>query len=120
MRTPLDSDSRGARLFVTLALVACASALAGCVAPTPAGTATAAGPSSDTLSGTSGSDSPAVVGDVSTPGAAAARASTAGHRHYVREVRTETTPDGRPIRVVYETEVDAQGRPLSPARPVRY
>lgn len=120
MRTLLDSDSRRARLVVTLACAACASALAGCVAPTPAGTETAVGPSSATRAAPAESGNPAAVGDASTPAVAAAKVGTSGHRHYVREVRSETTPDGRSIRVVYETEVDAQGRPLGPARPVRY
>jgi len=51
---------------------------------------------------------------------AAAKVPFNGERRIVREWRSETTPDGRTIRVAYEVEVDSQGRPIGPARPAKY
>ncbi|MBE7538320.1 MAG: flagellar motor protein MotB [Opitutaceae bacterium] len=69
----------------------------------------------------------AVVGNVAGAVVAAGESASAaakvpfnGERRIIREWRTETTPDGRTIRVPYETEVDAQGRPIGPARPAKY
>ena len=45
--------------------------------------------------------------------------STPGNR-MMREWKYEMTPDGRTIRVAYETEVDAEGRPVGPTHPVKY
>ncbi len=64
-----------------------------------------------------------VAGEVVALGesaAAAAKVSFDGERRLIREWRTETTPDGRTIRVAYEIEIDAQGRPIGPPRPARY
>ena len=82
------------------------------------------GPAVGTAIGTAAG---AVVGNVAGAVAAAGESASAaakvpfnGERRIIREWRTETTPDGRTIRVPYEIEGDAQGRPIGPARPAKY
>lgn len=50
---------------------------------------------------------------------AGALAATASRR-VLREWRAEKTPDGRTVYVSYETEIDADGRPLGPSSPTNY
>ena len=54
----------------------------------------------------------AVVG-VGEGAAAATKATFDNERRVVRTWRTETTPDGRTIKVPVEVEVDEYGRPIS-------
>lgn len=82
------------------------------------------GPAVGTAIGTAAG---AVVGNVAGAVAAAGESASAaakvpfnGERRIIREWRSETTQDGRTIRVPYEIEVDAQGRPIGPARPAKY
>ncbi len=46
-------------------------------------------------------------------GVAAAKAPFNNERRVIRTWRTETTSDGRTIQVPVDTEVDAQGRPIT-------
>lgn len=111
--------------FLPLFAALCSAALSGCY--TTDGRATNArqpGPAVGTAIGTA---TGAVVGNVAgavvatgESAAAAAKVPFDGERRIIREWRTETTPDGRTIRVAYEIEVDAQGRPIGPARPAKY
>lgn len=113
------------RFFLPLIAASSALFLVGCY--TTDGRATNArqpGPAVGTAVGTA---TGAVVGNVAgavvaagDSAVAAAKVPFNGERRIVREWRTETTPDGRTIRVAYEVEVDSQGRPFGPARPAKY
>lgn len=110
---------------LSLSAMLCAIALAGC--QTTDGSATNTRQPGPAVGSAVGTATGAVVGNVAGAvvaagegAAAAAKASFDGERRVVREWRTETTPDGRTIRVAYEFEVDAQGRPIGPAHPAKY
>lgn len=113
------------RSFILLLSATSSLFLAGCY--TTDGRATNArqpGPAVGTAVGTA---TGAVVGNVAgavvatgDSAVAAAKVPFNGERRIIREWRTETTPDGRTIRVAYEVEVDSQGRPLGNARPAKY
>ena len=66
-----------------------------------------------TVVGAVGSNAVGAVVGVGEGAAAATKATFDNERRVVRTWRTETTPDGRTIKVPVEVEVDEYGRPIS-------